>query len=93
MNKVKHIEMSIEEWIKVKDCPTQRNTEIHAKSARKKNLKESSITHSQVSAAQVKTKGNMYKLDGHTRAYLWSEKILIPNFEQVSVTLYISRFY
>ena len=86
--KITNETMSIEDWIKVQDNPIQRDTASHARKAAKHNLRESSPTHSVVSAAKVNCEGALYKLDGHTRSYLWDEGILVPDFDSVSVTLY-----
>ena len=88
--KIVNIEMSIEEWIKIKGCPIQRNTERHAKRARDKHLKTSSITHQRVSAAQLPNK-TLYKIDGHTRALLWEDGSLTPDFKTVKVDVYMVK--
>jgi len=62
--------MSIEEWSRVKDNPIQRDTERHAEKAKKKHLKHLADTHFRVSAA-ILPNGDIYKLDGHTRSFLW----------------------
>ena len=80
--------MSVSDWINVKDCPIQRNTELHAKKSLKKHLKQSSETHKRVSAARLPNK-DIYKLDGHTRSYLWAEGKLIPPIEDLTVDVYL----
>lgn len=71
------VEMSVADWLEVPDCPIQRNTEVHANKARNRHLKTSSPTHCRVAAAMLPD-GNTYKLDGHTRAFLWDEGALSP---------------
>jgi len=82
-----HRVMTLNQWIKVDDNPIQRDTIRHAKSAVKKHLKEASITHYEVSAAET-ADGQLFKLDGHTRAYLWKHKQLDRMLDKVSVTVY-----
>lgn len=65
------LRMTYEEWDSVHDNPIQRDTERHAGLAQKKHLAESNISQSIVSAAQLPS-GDLVKLDGHTRSYLWS---------------------
>lgn len=66
------IKMTVEAWVAVKDNPKQRDTERHAGKAVNKHLKEIAPAQSVVHAAQL-LGGEMYKLDGHTRALLWSD--------------------
>lgn len=76
--------ISIEEWCndkKVKPCPIQRNTAAHAHRYSRKggHLSAPHISHQRVSMAVTK-KGGKYKLDGHSRAYLWaSGRLDYPN--------------
>lgn len=72
----------------MQDCPIQRNTERHAQSAIKKHLSHVSPTHANVSAAKLPS-GEEYKLDGHTRAYLWASGQLEPP----SQILYVDMYY
>lgn len=67
--------MSFKDWSEMQDNPIQRDTERHAAKALKNHLKKDSITHLRVSAAVTET-GEMYKLDGHTRTYLWVNGLL-----------------
>lgn len=69
--------MTPQEWIAVKDNPIQRDTEHHAKKAVLGHLKQESATHARVAAA-ILPNGEMYKLDGHTRSYLWQIEKLAP---------------
>ena len=81
---MKTVEMTVDEFILIPDNPAQRDTKFHAKKAMKGHLKEISPTHCRVSVAR---KGKqMWKLDGHTRSYLWDEMYLDqPNVLLVDV--------
>lgn len=79
---------SVEEWSEIPDCPIQRNTEMHAVKARNNHLKNSSPTHARVSAARLPG-GEMFKLDGHTRAHLWEEGSLQPPSNGLKVDMYL----
>lgn len=68
--------MTVYDWFNVEDCPIQRNTSMHAEFALRHHLQNASPTHMRVSAA-ILPDGKKYKLDGHTRSYLW-EKGLLP---------------
>ena len=72
MQAITQQKMTIEQWIGVTDCSIQRDTVAHAKKARNKHLKVSSITHARVAAARLPN-GKLVKLDGHTRAALWND--------------------
>lgn len=63
--------MTPQEWSGVSDNPKQRDTEARARKALKAHLKQAAAPHANVAAA-ILTDGTMYKLDGHTRCYLWS---------------------
>ena len=70
------------------DNPRQRDTEKHATMALRKHLGLSHPTHRHVSAAEFPN-GDMVKLDGHTRAYLWGiGKLAQPEDGMVSVTVF-----
>lgn len=62
-------QMTVAWFQKLPDHPRQRNTEKHARRARKKHLSTPFATQSVVSV--VRYKGTWYKVDGHTRALLW----------------------
>jgi hypothetical protein len=66
----KRVYMSAEEWATVAPNPRQRDTEKHAKRA--DHLKSPHPIHSFVNMA-VLPDGRRYKLDGHTRGYLWEK--------------------
>ncbi len=67
--------MSVDEWISVPDNPIQRDTERHVGKALKHHLKQAIQTQSSVHMA-VMPNGDRYKLDGHTRSYLWERGLL-----------------
>jgi len=66
---IKTIEMDVDDFIKIKGNPSQRDTEHHAIKAKKKHLSKFHPSHVRVAIAIL---GSIkYKLDGHTRALLW----------------------
>lgn len=67
--------LSPDEWIAVPDCPRQRNTEKRVKKVLRGHLKKASLTQANVTAARLPD-GQLVKLDGHTRAYLWEHELL-----------------
>lgn len=71
------IEMSISDWIQVPDNPRQRDTEKRANIAGSKHLSRYFKTHDYVFAA-TRNSDIICKLDGHTRAFLWSSGELEP---------------
>jgi len=80
------IEMSVREWASIPDNPRQCNTEANAIRAAKNHLREPSPTHKWVHMAELPN-GRRFKLDGHTRALLWSQgKLQAPS--RVYVTVY-----
>lgn len=69
--KIKTVEMEVDKFIKIQANPIQRDTRIHAHTALNKHLAKSAKTHAKVAIASA---GKVqWKLDGHTRAYLWGE--------------------
>lgn len=66
------VEMTAAEWIAIPDNPRQRDTEAHAKKA--KHLRTLHEVHKLVNMA-VLPNGDRVKLDGHTRAYMWANKL------------------
>jgi hypothetical protein len=67
--------MSPAEWATVLPNPRQRDTERHARRA--EHLKTPHPIHAFVSMAQLPD-GRRYKLDGHTRSYLWEKGEVSP---------------
>lgn len=66
-----HLQMSTQEWAAVPDNPRQRDTERRLQRA--KHLLVRSPEHAVVHMA-VSPRGEKWKLDGHTRAMLWTEQ-------------------
>jgi hypothetical protein len=62
--------MTPQEWAEVPDNPVQRDTEARAKRAKDTYLKKLSADHTVVQMA-VLPDGRRFKLNGHTRSYLW----------------------
>ena len=62
--------MGVRQWVNVPDNPRQRDTVRHANKAKRKHLKEADEAHGIVFAAMLDGEIT-WKLDGHTRAYLW----------------------
>lgn len=83
------IDLSVEEWIDIPSNPIQRDTELHARKAKRGHLSKYSETQKRVSAA-VTDNGDFYKLDGHTRALLW-ERGELPRPKEIFVDLYYVR--
>jgi hypothetical protein len=71
INKLHKRRISVSEWIAVPDNPIQRDTAKHAKYSVSRHLATSSLTQANVAAA-ILPNGSKFKIDGHTRAYLWS---------------------
>lgn len=61
--------MGLIEWLLIPDNPFQRDTEKRAKNARHLSVFDDS--HRRVTIA-VMPNGQTYKVDGHTRAFMWS---------------------
>ncbi len=79
--------MTLDQWIAVPTHPRQRDTERHAYISKRKHLKHPDPTHSIVYAAKVNGR-IVFKLDGHTRAFLWARGELATNFERLTVICY-----
>ena len=72
--------MSVDDWCddrKCRPCPIQRDTAAHATRFNRRggHLAEAHMSHQRVSMAVTK-KGVKYKLDGHSRGYLWKRGLL-----------------
>ena len=65
------IDMTVAEWAAIADHPRQRDTVKRARSAERKHLAQFQPEHAQVNLGQLPD-GRQFKLDGHTRGYLWS---------------------
>jgi hypothetical protein len=69
MTDIQTIEMSVDKFMGIQDNPSQRDTMQHAKTAAKKHLKTLHPSHAKVVIA--KNGRELWKVDGHTRCYLW----------------------
>lgn len=69
--------MTCGEWFAVPANPIQRDTEKHATKAKGGHLAFSIPAHAIVTAAMLPD-GSMVKIDGHSRAFLWSNGDLAP---------------
>lgn len=77
------VKMTTPEWIAVRTNPIQRDTERHAQKA--KHLLAPQDIHSVTFAARLPN-GELIKLDGHTRAFLWQTGI-VPQPRQIVVNV------
>lgn len=64
--------LTLKQWLAVPDAPVQRDTAKHAKKA--KYLQRLKPAHLTVHMAVTK-KGEQFKLDGHTRSYVWENEM------------------
>ena len=81
------VKMSVEEFIAIADNPIQRSTIDHATKASRPNghLSITHEVHAMVTIAETES-GKRWKLDGHSRAFLWEQQILEPPEGGVLVT-------
>lgn len=72
------VEMPFNEWCKIPDHPHQRDTAKHAQ--RSKHLQSFSEIQRKMTLARLPN-GAIFKVDGHTRAYMWQRGLTIglPN--------------
>ena len=84
---IRHEVISISQWANIPDNPRQRDTQRHAVKSSKHHLAKPSLTHLEVSAAELPD-GAMIKLDGHTRSYLWSSGKLESLSGFLNITIY-----
>jgi hypothetical protein len=69
--------MTVSEWYLVPNNPRQRDTKRHAATAQKHHLRAAADVHKYVVAAMLPS-GELVKLDGHTRSFLWRSGKLPP---------------
>jgi hypothetical protein len=81
----RYTNMTPAEWALIPSNPRQRDTELHAKIAIK-YLEVPVPPHVEVKMGQL-PEGSKWKLDGHTRSYLWQLKA-IPVPAQLDVAIY-----
>jgi hypothetical protein len=86
MSKVTYIDMPWTEFAGFEDHPHQRDTERHAEFAKKKHLATAHEVHNLVHAAEWG--GKRYKVDGHTRSFLWASGELVPTRNEVHVEMF-----
>lgn len=86
------IKMSVDDWIKTPDHPRQRDVIHHAGAShwREAKLAEGALKAHLCHVTGALLDGQLYKVDGHTRAYLW-EKGVLKRPEEVVVTVYRVR--
>lgn len=77
--------LTVGEWSDVETNPRQRDTERHAKRAR--HLKTWHPDHALVVMAALPD-GKRYKIDGHTRAYLWTNDFPPPLGTEIFATVW-----
>ena len=70
--KITRIVMDVDDFIKIQDNPIQRDTVRHAKKASKFHLKKYHDSHRVVAIGRLIGSKIQWKVDGHTRAYLWA---------------------
>lgn len=76
--------MTVDQWIVVTKHPRQRDTDKRAEYAKTRHLAELKDAHLVVYA--IKWHGHLYKIDGHTRALLWSQgELKRPKFVTVII--------
>ena len=76
-NNMKVRRLSLKQWTAIPSNPLQRDEIRHGKYAVKHHLDEAVGGHIVVHAACLPN-GMYFKLDGHTRNYLWNANILPP---------------
>lgn len=79
--------MSYPNWVALPDHPLQRPTKRHALYALKRHLKTPEDQHHMVQAVKHPTTGKLFKLDGHTRTWIW-ENDYHPRPHRLRVTVY-----
>ena len=67
---MKQQRMTPTQWAKVPDNPIQRDTEKHARKAQTRHLRRPALSHCRTALAELPN-GRQFKLDGHTRSFLW----------------------
>lgn len=71
MNKTYNEDFTIEQWLKCKDNPRQRNTELRAGRAKKKHLCKWKSVHNSIAVSRLG--GEDFLNDSHTRRYLYED--------------------
>jgi len=86
------VEMPTGTWIELHNHPLHRNVEKHASKDHWKLARRAvgAVAESQRWVIGAECEGQLYKVDGHTRAYLWMHRRL-PVPETVFATIYRCR--
>lgn len=81
--------MTVADWIALLNHPHQRNTVRHAGAVHLRQAKEATGAMASLLAHVVAAcwEGTYYKVDGHTRGYLW-ERGELPRPDRLHVTIY-----
>ena len=88
VRKPTHRSMTLKQWMAVPDAPIQRNTAKHAASAKtRKNLGKLKPAHLTVHMAALPD-GSCYKVDGHTRCYMWANGLTDQVPESIDVVVH-----
>lgn len=87
--RVQTVEMTVDAWITLAPHPHQRNTVRHSRAVHLKQAKRANGAVADHLAHVVAAcwEGNYYKVDGHTRGYLW-EKGELPRPDRLHATIY-----
>ncbi len=82
-------EMTVEAWIALPNHPHQRNTARHARAVHLKQAKQAAgaVARQLAHVVAAGLDGMYYKVDGHTRSYLW-EQGKLPRPAVLHVTIY-----
>ncbi len=82
-------EMSVEAWIALPNHPHQRNTARHARAVHLKQARGATgaVANQLAQVVAARLDGAYYKVDGHTRSYLW-EQGQLPRPAVLRVTIY-----
>lgn len=82
-------EMTVEEWAALTDHPRQRDTARHARAGHLRRAKSATgaVANQLAHVVAACLEGTYYKVDGHTRSYLW-ERGELPRPAALHVTVY-----
>ena len=82
-------EMTVEAWSALPDHPHQRNTARHARAVHLKRAKGATgaLANQLAHVVAARLDETYYKVDGHTRSYLWAQGKL-PRPDRLHVTIY-----
>lgn len=82
-------EMTVEAWIALPDHPHQRNTARHARAAHLQQARGATgaVANQLAHVVAARLDGAYYKVDGHSRSYLWAQGKL-PRPAVLHVTIY-----